>query len=33
MVAESRLSGQQIGAEIRNALIQLGQSKSTGRID
>jgi hypothetical protein len=30
MVAESRLSGQQIGAEIRNALIHLGQSKSTG---
>jgi hypothetical protein len=30
MVAESRLSGQQIGAEIRNALINQGQSKSTG---
>jgi Protein of unknown function (DUF2721) len=30
MVAESRLSGQQIGAEVRHALIHLGQSKSTG---
>jgi hypothetical protein len=30
MVAESRLSGQQIGAEIRHALLHLGQSKSTG---